>query len=80
LLIGAFPRKRLRMSTMPRLHSRKPRLSCWHCVGRLSESGGLRHSRGVWRWMRMQSLFWRQVARASPGWCGGGMLVRVDSE
>jgi hypothetical protein len=65
-LIGWLPRKRLRMSTMPRLHWPKPRLSCWHCVGRVSRRGGERHSRGVWRETRMHSEFCRHWASAAP--------------
>lgn len=65
-LMGWLPRKRLRMSTMPRLHWPNPRLSCWHCVGRVSSRGGERHSRGVWRETRMHSEFWRHCASAAP--------------
>src|SRR5436305_3548198 len=54
------------MSTMPRLHWLKPRLSCWHCVGRVSRRGGERHSRGVWRETRMHSEFCRHSASAAP--------------
>ena len=63
---GWLPRKRLRISTIPRLQSRKPRCNCWHCIWRVSLNGGERHSRGVWRSIIMQSEFWRHAASASP--------------
>lgn len=65
--MGALPRNRMRMSTMPRLQSRYPRFSCLHCSGRVSDRGGDRHSRGVWRSTMMQSEFWRHAANAAPG-------------
>lgn len=64
-LIGWLPLKRLRMSTNPRLHCPRPRFSCWHRVGRVSRSGGVRHSTGVCRSTRIHSLFCRQSARAA---------------
>ncbi len=65
--IGWLPRKRFRMSIMPRLQSPYPRLSCWHRVGSVSTRGGRRQSDGWLRWMRTHSEDCRQSARAAPG-------------